>query len=106
MEMGFNQNLGMEGFFWDRDKTEKEKEKKKAQTFLVGSVCVCVCGDRKTKQHWVKEERRGHVREKTNLLTCSGCGLHQKVKKLRTEMWGMVLRYWSQTIFFSVLGFE
>ena len=29
---------------------EKEKEKKKPQTFLLHSVYVCVCGDRKTKQ--------------------------------------------------------
>ena len=69
--MGFNQNLGIQGFFWDKDKTEKEKEltswlfagdgssgyggksiekekeKKKAQTFLLGSACVC--GDREDK---------------------------------------------------------
>ena len=40
-------------------------------------------------------------RKRQKLLQAVGCGLHQKVKKLETEMWGTVLRYWSQTTFFS-----
>ena len=36
-----------------------------------------------------------------NNFSCAGCGLHKKVKKLSTEMWGTVFRYWSQTKIFS-----
>ena len=83
---------------------EKETEKKKPQTFLLHLVCVCVCVSVEMGRQnsvWVKGERRGHAGEKTNLLTFASYGLHQKVKKLSIEMWGMVLRYWSQTKIFS-----
>ena len=78
---------------------EKEKEKKKPQTFLLRSVCAPVEIGRQNSV--LGEGREKNARERTNLLTCAGCGLHHKVKKLSTEMWGTVLRYWSQTKIFS-----
>ena len=42
---------------------EKETEKKKPQTFLLHSVCVCVCGDKKTKQCFGWTEREENAGE-------------------------------------------
>ena len=92
--MGFNQNLGIQGFFWDRDKTEKEKEltswlfagdgssgyggksiekekeKKKAQTFLLGSACVCLWRQEDKIVLGERREKRTRARENQPFDLC------------------------------------
>ena len=57
---------------------------------LTFGVCVEIG---KQTVFWVKGERRSHARETIALLTCAGCGLHKKVKKLSIEKRCTVLRY-------------
>ena len=45
------------------------------------SVCVSVCDEE--DKFWMKGERRSHARETYDRSERAGCGLHQKVKKLR-----------------------